>query len=74
MKYNIVCSIVSCLHFPKFKADGSDAHRKAWQLEHLSISQPTLIQPYLAHISGESMRGLPAHFEQCNAKENFTQT
>lgn len=65
--------IVSGSHFSKSKADGSDAHKKAWQLEHLSISQPTLIQPYLAHIRGERTRGLAAHFAQCNAKENIPQ-
>lgn len=78
-KTKTVCPLVlllcSCfkfhLHFSKSKVGCKDAHRKAWQLEHLSISQPTLIQPYLAHINGESMRGLPAHFKQCGAKGNF---
>jgi len=52
------------LHFSTSKVGWSDAQRKAWQLEHLSISQPTLIQPYLAHFRGDSVRGLPAHFKQ----------
>lgn len=63
-----------CLHFSKSKVGCSVAQRNAWQLEHLSMSQPTLIQPYRAHIRGDSVRGLPAHFKQCDAKESFTQT
>lgn len=62
------------LHFSMSKVGCNDAHRKAWQLEHLSMSQPTLIQPYLAHIRGESGRGFPAHFRQYSAKEEFTKS
>lgn len=63
-----------CLHFSKSKHGWKEAHRKAWQLEHFSMSLPTLIQPYLAHIRGDSMRGLPVHFEQWNTKEKYTCT
>ncbi len=51
-------------HFWKSKVAWIDAQRKAWQLEHFSMSQSTLIQPYRAHLSGESTRGFPAHFRQ----------
>lgn len=52
-------------HLSKSKASCRLAQRKAWQLEHFSMSHSTLVQPYLAQMRGESSWGLPAHLSGC---------
>lgn len=52
------------LYLPKSNVGCRLAQRKAWQLEHLSMSHSTVTQPYLAQISGDSSGGFPAHFKE----------
>lgn len=64
---NVICTLYS--HRSKSKAGCKLAQRKAWQLEHLSISHSTVTQPYFAQTSGDSSEGLPAHFREYSCQE-----